>query len=325
MKLKKKIKTEIVWPLQKVIFSTNYLLNNYKEIVWLIGDGRSGTTWLASLINYRKKYREMFEPFHPWLDERMGFFMPHLYMRENNENANLKMAAEEVFTGKYMYERVDAGNYSMLYNGLLVKDIFANLFSYWISTRYPEIKIILLIRNPFAVALSKCKKKNWLWLNDPMALLDQKDLYDDYLQPFEDVIRKTRCENDYLLCQILIWSIVNYVPLRQFDPGKVQVVFYEDVVTNPGHEVSKIFDFIRKGQYQRQVKLSDKVINKPSKYAGKESNIIKGTSPLTSWKQEMTPRQIERGMGILEKFGFDELYDDSSMPDRNVINSIQKS
>ena len=32
---------------------------------WMVGSGRSGTTWLASLINADHTMREVFEPVHP--------------------------------------------------------------------------------------------------------------------------------------------------------------------------------------------------------------------------------------------------------------------
>jgi hypothetical protein len=51
---------------RKSALVANYCAGRFRyPIVWVIGDGRSGTTWLMELINWRKTYREMFEPFHP--------------------------------------------------------------------------------------------------------------------------------------------------------------------------------------------------------------------------------------------------------------------
>ncbi len=39
--------------------------NDYRQTVFVSGVGRSGTTWVANIINYANDYRFMFEPFHP--------------------------------------------------------------------------------------------------------------------------------------------------------------------------------------------------------------------------------------------------------------------
>ena len=302
----------------------NYWLNNYKEVIWLIGDGRSGTTWVSDLINHDKSYREMFEPFHPRLIKGMNFLLPHQYIRPHDSNKQLEIIASGVFSGKFRNPRVDKGNRSFLYKGLLIKDIFANLFSYWASLRFPKVKIILLIRNPFSVALSKYKLKNWFWVTNPLDLLEQYPLYEDYLHPFEDVIRRTSREGNFVSCQILIWSIINYVPLRQFKQGQIKLIFYEEIFFKPLYEVSKIFRFVRPSIENHHINLDRESVNRLSRTAGPESNLSSGTSPITSWKNELTSQQIDAGLKILQCFGFAELYDDNSMPKWHVLSNIHE-
>ena len=41
------------------------LLKRYlRASVFLLGDGRSGTTWFSELVNFEGNYWEVFEPFH---------------------------------------------------------------------------------------------------------------------------------------------------------------------------------------------------------------------------------------------------------------------
>ena len=324
MNIRQTIKSRVINPIRTIPLIANYWLNNYKEVIWLIGDGRSGTTWVSNLINHNKSYREMFEPFHPRLVRGMNFLLLQQYIRPRDSNKQLEIIASDVFSGKFMNPRVDSGNRSFLYRGLLIKDIFANLFSCWVSSNFPKVKIILLIRNPFSVALSKYKLKNWLWLTEPIDLLKQSALYEDYLRPFEDLIRRTSKEGDYVLCQILIWSIINYVPLIQFNRGQIHVMFYEDVFTKPGDEISKMFRFVRPGIESHSINLDRESVNRPSRFAGPESNLLRGTSPVTSWKDELTFQQIDAGLKILQCFGFAELYDDNSIPNWQVLNNIHK-
>ena len=324
MDIRQAIKAKISQRVSDFALITNYWLNNYAEVIWVIGDGRSGSTWVSSLINHDKRYREMFEPFHPQLVSGMNFLLPHQYIRPRDSNKQLEMIASRVFSGRFKNRRVDSESHSLFYKGLLIKDIFANLFSCWVSVHFPEVKIILLIRNPFSVALSKYKLKNWFWVTDPLELLEQHALYEDYLQPFEDLIRKISSEGNYLLRQILIWSIINYVPLCQFKRGQIHLIFYEDVFTNPSHEISKVFGFIKPHMGNRPVDLDRESVDRPSRFSEHESNIVRGTMPVTSWKNELTSRQIDAGCEILQCFGFADLYNDNGMPNRQALNDIHK-
>jgi len=315
------IKMKIKQMARTAVLKVNYALNNYSEVIWLIGDGRSGTTWVSDLINYDKRYREMFEPFHPKFVRDMDFIVPHQYIRQNDSNEQLTLLVKDIFNGKFTNPRVDSGNHSFLYKGLLVKDIFANCLCYWVVSQYHKIKPVLLIRNPFSVALSKFKKKDWFWVTEPMDLLNQHSLKEDYLLPFEDDIKRVAHENNYILNQVLIWSIINYVPLRQFEPGSIHICFYEDIYNEPSEEVSKIFQFVRGKQ---TVVLSEDVVKRPSRVIGTESNLLSGTSPVSSWMNELDPKLIDDGLRVLQRFGFEGLYNDMSIPNREVLMKVHE-
>ena len=321
-RINSKIKSQVANLTRPLILRANYRLNNYREVIWLIGDGRSGTTWVSDLINHDKRYREMFEPFHPRLVNKMKFLAPHQYIRENDQNEKLRHIASDIFSGKFTHRRVDLENQSLTYKGLLIKDIFANLLSYWASLNFPHIKPVLLIRNPFSVALSKQKKKTWFWATEPLALLNQTALYEDFLRPFEDTIRRTSQKNDYILNLVLIWSIINYVPLRQFKPGTIHICFYEDLFTNTNEEISRIFPFTG-GSPKEELQLDTSLLSRPSRVSGKESNVLSGTSPVSYWKNELPAHLIDEGLQILQEFGFDELYDGNSMPRKEILERIQ--
>ncbi len=320
-----RLKSKVSRLSRKVVLNANYVFNNYNEVVWLIGDGRSGTTWVSDLINHDMRYRELFEPFHPKLVEQMDCIVPHQYLRLHDSNETLRALASDIFCGKFIHPRVDATNQSFLYKGLLVKDIFANLFSYWAVSQFPDVKPVLLIRNPFSVALSKYKKRSWFWATEPLELLKQSDLYEDYLSPFEDVIKRVSSEKNYILNQILIWSIINYVPLRQFSPGSIHICFYENIYKEPNQEISKILRFVRGAEERSELELPKEVIDRASRVIGTESNLLSKTSPVTGWRNELTPKQIDEGLEILKHFGFENLYDGNSMPNMEVLRNIHES
>jgi len=309
---------------KSLALAANYYFGQYREVVWLIGDGRSGTTWVSSLINHQHRYREMFEPFHSRVLERTNGFLPNQYIRPDDPREAFRNVAAAVFSGRLTHSRVDADTRSALYKGLLIKDIFANLFACWALQRFPDLRILLLLRNPFAVAVSKLHKRQWSWTINPLDLLNQTDLYEDYLHPFEALIRRISSRNDYIQNQILIWSILNYVPLRQFRTDQLHVVFYEDVCVSPDDEVSRIMRHIRPHDAEQRVTIPVEVVRKPSRVTDRDRMLPTGASPIDSWRHELTPAQIDAGLAILAHFSLDGLYRFESMPNRERLEDVRQ-
>ncbi len=309
--------------LRSNILKLNYHLNQYKHVMWLIGDGRSGTTWIANLINHNLKYREVFEPFHPWLNPRMPYLSVNHYIRSNAKDIELLQEAEKIFTGMLHDVRCDVGNRKIHYKGLLVKDIFANLLAHWACQQFPKIRPILLIRNPFSVALSKQKKHEWYWMNDPIDFLKQTELSEDYLSEYIDLIHLVSEKKNFIQNQILIWCILNLVPLRQFKgqncSNKLKVLFYEHVYTNPQHEIKSVFEYL--GLSNLNKNLPDSTILQPSRVVGKSSNILSGTSPISEWRNELAAHEINAGLKILSQFGFDKVYA-NDIPDKSALVNV---
>ncbi len=307
--------------LRKAAFLLNAVAGNYRRTVWLIGDGRSGTTWVADLINWDKRYRELFEPFHPW---RLGPpFRMHRYLRRSDELSDMDPMIDEVFGGRVLDERVNEDNTRFWYRGLLIKDIFATLLAAKVKRDRPQIKVVLLLRNPFAVALSKYHKRHWHWMTEPAAFLEDRELVEDHLAPFAAQI--AACEDDFILKQVMIWCIIHYVFFRQFREKDVYVVFYEELYRRPEEELKKLFTFLEEVPV---TKLDENVllkVNRISKMSGENSSLLRGLSPLENWEKEIPPKTVEKGRAVLETFGFDELYDPRGLPHPETLRGLFES
>ena len=59
---------------------------DFSKTIWLVGDGRSGTTWIANLLNADNSYREMFEPFHPQKVPQAKQFEENMYIAPKTKN-----------------------------------------------------------------------------------------------------------------------------------------------------------------------------------------------------------------------------------------------
>lgn len=285
-----------------------------EDVIWLIGDARSGTTWVANLLNHQGNYREMFEPFHPTLVPAARFLDTYQYVRPGQDWPELERLANRIFSGSFHFRRVDRGVRIRPYPGLLVKDICANLFACWAAAKFPQVRTVLLIRNPFAVAASKLEKSTWNWFGKPSELFGQSDLRDDFLQPHDGLIREVATRNDPLQNYVLIWAILNSVPLRQFGLTELQTIFYEDAFQDPSGMVASVLR-------TPHAEVDPAIAKRPSKVASQ--NLLTGKSPITSWKDKFNAEQIREGSRILEHFGLHRLYDERGMPNRQALNDFR--
>lgn len=280
-----------------------------------MGSGRSGTTWVAELLNYDAVFREVFEPFHPFRHKKAKWLRLNQYVRNEDDHPQLYGFSKAVFSGNIYGQKIDLEREYKLFSGLLVKDVFASLFAFWVSKRFPSVKIILLIRNPFAVALSTYKTRDWIWMTNPLDFLQQPELVEDYLKDKVSLIQEISETGDFITKQILIWSIVNYVILRQFGRDGVPVVFYESLLNSPESEVSKLMRVGRGfGVTAEDLAKLLKLAHRPSKMIGKKSTIEAGSSPISSWKSYLSESQVVSGSRILKHFHLDKLYDNDGMP-----------
>jgi len=306
---------------RNIIRINNFLLkarNARQKVVWIVGDGRSGTTWLAELINHNNDFRFMFEPFHPsyvGLMEGMELFK---YLSPNEEDKGFRSITSMVFSGELLNDRVDMFSKSLKYEQLLVKDIFANLFLSWVGVNYPEIKKLLLLRHPCAVALSKSRNDKMLWLDEPRQLFEQPSLYEKYLSPYVYLLEEMGTEFDNYL---LVWAIIHYVSLIEFDEKTTQLVFYENLCMDTNETVKEIFSFLNMPDAgdERVKQLSAK----GSKMA--KTSVIDKESAVGGWQEVLTKEEKQKADLILGAFGLNKIYSSHSyVPDISAAMSFLK-
>jgi len=292
--------------------SLNYHLKNYDDVIWVVGDGRSGTTWLGDLINYDKRYRELFETIHPFHVKQTRDYGFNPYLRANDTHSPLCQFLTLVFDGKFKHFRADVSKPQCFFKGLLIKEIYANLLIAWVHKNIPKAKKVLIIRNPFSVALSKQRHSNWIWMLEPKDFLHQEALMKDYLEPFESLINSTK--DDFIDNQILIWAIIHYVPFKQLNKDDLHIIFYENLLLNPEGELLRLLNYLHSSD---SVCLNGdilKLIQKPSRTTSRRSSTLSTSNPLDAWKSHLSVQQIDRGMKILNAFGLASIYAGNSIP-----------
>lgn len=269
------------------------------------------------MLNYNKRQRELFEPFHPNLIDEMGFLSTYHYASENDLNSELLNVANRVFTGNFYNIRVDRSSKRLLYKGLLIKDVFANLFAYNLYTHFPKIKVALLLRHPFAVAVSKWQTQKWGW-NEQFVkvLLQNEDFCNRYLKPFKAAIETYLKEENYFLNQILFWCVYNMVPLKQFKPNQLVLLIYEEVLENPIESIAESRFLLGLSDKGEKLRISSKLIKTPSVVSTKTENF---TQHKAIWESHLSADIRQKGNEILTVFGMQNFYDPEGRPNKTAI------
>ena len=180
--------------LNAAIFALNRQLNRFEDKLFVLGDGRSGTTWLANLLNFDQRYRVMFEPF---LTEnfRPSVTYPSEYPFPDTADRNaVDRHIRKVLDGNYISGLVNVDPPKVLYSGLLIKDISAQLILDEIHALAPKMKRVMILRHPFAVASSKAR--TFSWPSDPLSFLSADNPRHEEAEPFGEIIEKVTSSSD---------------------------------------------------------------------------------------------------------------------------------
>lgn len=267
---------------------------DHRRSVLISGSGRSGTTWLAELVNHDRSYRRVFEPFHPGRVKDFGAFRSKQYLRPDDRREEYLGPVRRALTGELRSRWADRGG-PLLARRRLVKEIRGNLLLGWISANFPGMPLVLLLRHPRDVVLSRLALG---WRDNLSETMDQEDLVRDHLLPME---REIRAASDPYERHLFLWCIDNYVPLRQFCPGEIHLCFYENLIGSPEQELGSLFGFLGKPL-------------DPSVYG------LLGRPSPTSRRGESRPQpepgdRAERTADILSLFGLNRIYGAGAVPD----------
>jgi len=119
-----------------------------ENTIFLAGSGRSGTTWIAELMNFDNSYRFIFEPLHI---NRVPLAKPfgwRRYLRPDDDNPELLDSMKTILGGRFRNSWTDHFNRCWIPKKRLVKEIRANLLLGWLHKHFPQVRIVLLLRHP---------------------------------------------------------------------------------------------------------------------------------------------------------------------------------
>ncbi len=302
-------------PAKKALCAANRILRRYDEKVFILGDGRSGTTWLMEILNFDNRYRVLWEPFwgfefDPPLPQNSHFPFP--------DSPGLRNQLSRAFGGSYISRRVTNAFPRLLYRGLLVKDINSHLIIAKILEAVPDLRMVYIVRHPFAVAMSKelhSQTGRFDWLTKPSYFTKQSDRIRSTLVDQLDLLEEIERQNNPRLIRVAVWCILHTMVFIACRKTPFEFVLYEHMVSDPDTEVRDLFNRLGFGRrhsiYEDTVRLRFREKSRTTIGA----NSIKATRRgIPSWQEMWSDKDVEQGLDLLTAFELDYLYYDQHYP-----------
>lgn len=277
----------------------------------LFGSGRSGTTWVENIINFKDDYRILFEPFYPKKVKQVNSFLPRQYMSPNEKYEKKDIIISNIIRGNIRSSWIDQMNKPGIYTKRIIKDIRINLMINHIHKQHPKIPILFLIRNPCAVANSRIEL-NWNTHLD--EILKQRKLFEDYLYDFKIAIKNVNLYGNNFEKQIMLWCIENYLPIVQFKNNGILILRYEEICIEYEKTVNRMFNYLG----IRYSPIVEEESSRPSQMTQRYSEIDSNENKIIRWRKNITKDDIKKAKEILELFNMNNLFtDDLNYPIHN--------
>ena len=301
--------------LRKLRGSLHVDRGNGDATIFVCGMGRSGTTWVGNVINHDGSYRTLFEPFLAAKVPAARGFQYIQYINRTDPRPELAVGAEQILSGRVRGFWVDQENRGLFYRRRLIKEVRCNLMLGWLKQRRPDMPIVLVTRNPMAVAGS------WLhlgwgkeWMGDGTdfdCMVSQPDLLRDFPLISEAIGQIDR--EDPMERIIFQWCVFHLVPFAELGAPERLVVAYENLLLNTHAEVKRLFRYLGARCNWDEVAAT---INTPSTTNFRQRDIGQEQRQLLAgWRSDLSADQVKRAKRVLSLFAMDRLYDDDGMPD----------
>ena len=298
------------------------------KVVFVSGVGRSGTTWIAEMLNYGKRFRYVFEPFHPFMQVFPEYH--HMrYVREQERDPVMVESIRKLFYDDFENAWTDhySGPDAKSCDNRLIKGIRSNLMVPWLSWMYPENRFIVVLRHPCATAVSRIKYSEligeWAFLDIKRDLFGQAELVGDYLQPFKNA-EPWPTSKDWFESTVVEWCATHYVLLKFADRSNIMFTYYENMVNNPISELLRLWLFLTGQKYfggdlpslPSDLMPPLSVVDRPSAQDNPGySAMTRHLNPFTNWMEHVPREQLDYAGGMIELFGLGQLYDvDTPIP-----------
>jgi hypothetical protein len=280
--------------------------------ILVAGSGRSGTTWLMSVLSSAGGVQPIFEPLFPVASpeaRRLTGFRGHdrrylssHYLRPGGEYPQWQRFLGNVLSGKIRSYWTDFERASVFPRRFAIKLIRANLMLGYIHDHLRP-SIVYITRHPCAVVSARVRLG---WRSAVADILRQDALIEDHLRPHADRIA---LETDPLGTHAVWWAVENLVAATELATRPHYRLTYEELCLRPV-EVAR--DLARWLEIRLPQRL-ESIVERPSRLSRRTRRELTVEERLSLWKKELDADGQRRVLSWTRRLGVEE-YDEGLLP-----------
>ena len=275
------------------------LAPDHRATVALLGSARSGTTWVGEVIDRHHDHRVVFEPLRPNRVPVARAFANGQYLRRADTDPRYLDPMRAILTGRVRNPWADHLNHVVVARRRLVKEIRANLLAPWLVERFPGMPVVLLVRHPLGVAVSR-REMGW---DDHLGdALGQPTLVQDHLTE-EQATYLSGLRHPFARA-VAQAGLETLVPLRMTAPDELLVVTYEGLVSHPREQAERVLRHVG----QQPDAALDAALDRPSHLARADSAVRTGGDRAASWLARVSEDETSAAAQVLAVLGLDAVY-----------------
>jgi hypothetical protein len=290
------------------------------QTILIAGSRRSGTTWVSELVNYRNEFRTIFEPFHPTHSSWTGATNSEWakYVEPQFEDRTLEERCIRLWAGRLRDAWTDKHNTKRIATQRIIKSVESTNLLPWICARWPDLKIVYVVRHPFATAESQLEVSfRDDGLTDLAALRSRTRLVGGVYATLADATAARELvqrSSDPFEQHVVRWCLENRIPLSALDPRNVHVVLYEDLVLQTRAELARLGWFLERPFDSAALVAARKPSRTDFRSRARRSRDHPSLAFLSEWREKVGEEKRDAGLEVLRAFELDHLYNGSPLP-----------
>lgn len=292
---------------------------NPRNTLLIFSNPRGGSTWLSEILMEIPNSALCWEPLsQKRLIEfkRLNFFTHHpIPSKENWEEAEkaFQLLLNREILRLSIYYKNDLSKLPHA-ETFIFKFCHGNMLLEWLVEKFP-INPILLVRHPCAVVSSQLYHGGWKDLKQGKINYQVPNFsFNETYLKYIDILNSVKNIEENLAATWCL-TMSNSLASQSNNINWITVA-YENLYTNYEEEIERIFSRlslpIPPAVFDKRKQISLTTAKSSEKH-------IKSGKQLSSWKNNLTKKQQNNILGIVQEFGLDNYYNLDSYPNLNNI------
>ncbi|REL24171.1 hypothetical protein DYD21_19520 [Rhodohalobacter sp. SW132] len=304
-----------------------------EDTIVLAGSPRSGTTLLLEAMHKLPGYKAINEPLLKKKIRKKHGFNLRSYIAPGQSVPDQKKFLSDVLQGqmdqsaRWLFEAQSVPGRIFEHSQrdkLLVKFCRINRMLPWFAEQFDVRGIVFIVRHPCAVVNSMLRFgqwDKWTWeyvqkdsVASPTVKIDH--LPDSVQDTFAPLIERISTKTEALT---LMWCLDHYLPLLHSSEHPWILVPYEKLITHNHSELRRICNALG-AEVNNDIL---QTLDKPSSSV-KEKVKENADAQLLKWKQQLTTKQIDDILYMVDAVNLTSIYTDAAEPNYEYLNTLQR-